>query len=469
MSADTSDSVGGQVPVPAQPGARAAAASWMDHNGHLWLFGGRGFDERPSRDPHCLQDLWLFNASSEVWSLVVSPAKPSGPSDGKKARRRHLPKARHSACLCGLDDIFLVLHGGEDTTGKKLADTWVFYIEQRSWLPVLKPHNHTDHPVGRMGAAHWCLQNKLIVYGGVDQYGRNLDDMWQFSLRTLQWEKMRQESSVDQVTVNGDPFPAARHGAATWWDRPGYLYLYGGSTDPSSTSMKLHHSAGFRKDVWRYHTHSNTWGLLKTEPQNSEGQPGARQYSMAVSTGSDCYLMYGGEGQDGRSAKSTFFSDLWTFNVTNNTWIFVDNNKDYVNQSTYFEHSYVVLKHVPVTSRSQATMWFHKNLTYLFGGFGRDGRGHTAFLNDQWVMVRGDTAAYLAHRLERQQKDTVWTRTFSPAKIFFIVFTLFGSIVLLVGAVCFFRKMCGHPQHGAVSEFKVKYTRLKTEEPALPM
>jgi len=43
-----------------QPGARAASAGWVDSTGHLWMFGGSGFDSSNSGTPVDQNDLWMF-------------------------------------------------------------------------------------------------------------------------------------------------------------------------------------------------------------------------------------------------------------------------------------------------------------------------------------------------------------------------------------------------------------------------
>jgi N-acetylneuraminic acid mutarotase len=51
----------GAVGTPAttnNPGARASAATWADHSGNLWLFGGLGFDSNNSKG--WLSDFWKY-------------------------------------------------------------------------------------------------------------------------------------------------------------------------------------------------------------------------------------------------------------------------------------------------------------------------------------------------------------------------------------------------------------------------
>ncbi len=50
------------------PGARCGAVSWTDSSGHLWLFGGGGYDSAGNRGD--LNDLWEFNPSTNEWAWM---------------------------------------------------------------------------------------------------------------------------------------------------------------------------------------------------------------------------------------------------------------------------------------------------------------------------------------------------------------------------------------------------------------
>lgn len=51
------------------PGARNRAVSWIDGAGHLWLFGGYGFDSSGVGD---MNDLWEYSPSSGEWTWVAN-------------------------------------------------------------------------------------------------------------------------------------------------------------------------------------------------------------------------------------------------------------------------------------------------------------------------------------------------------------------------------------------------------------
>jgi N-acetylneuraminic acid mutarotase len=58
----------GTLGVPAAtnvPGSRSDASSWVDSNGHLWLFGGYGFFI-----PQYFNDIWEFDPSVQEWTWM---------------------------------------------------------------------------------------------------------------------------------------------------------------------------------------------------------------------------------------------------------------------------------------------------------------------------------------------------------------------------------------------------------------
>jgi N-acetylneuraminic acid mutarotase len=59
----------GTISVPAatnMPGARESFAHWADSKGNFWVFGGTGYDS--SDNFGFLNDLWMFNPQSGVWT-----------------------------------------------------------------------------------------------------------------------------------------------------------------------------------------------------------------------------------------------------------------------------------------------------------------------------------------------------------------------------------------------------------------
>jgi N-acetylneuraminic acid mutarotase len=58
------------------PGGRSSAASWTDHGGNLWLFGGYGADASGSGG--YLNDLWEFDPSADEWAWMGGSSTVGG-------------------------------------------------------------------------------------------------------------------------------------------------------------------------------------------------------------------------------------------------------------------------------------------------------------------------------------------------------------------------------------------------------
>jgi hypothetical protein len=75
--ANTVDAAGdyGVLETPAAtnvPGARAAAVSWTDPAGNLWMFGGVGLGSGAGA-PGSLNDLWVYNTVAQQWIWMNGP------------------------------------------------------------------------------------------------------------------------------------------------------------------------------------------------------------------------------------------------------------------------------------------------------------------------------------------------------------------------------------------------------------
>jgi hypothetical protein len=62
------------------PGGRYAAANWTDSSGHLWLFGGWGYDGNGNSG--YLNDLWEFSPATSEW-VWISGSSTVGGHDGQ--------------------------------------------------------------------------------------------------------------------------------------------------------------------------------------------------------------------------------------------------------------------------------------------------------------------------------------------------------------------------------------------------
>lgn len=269
------------------PGARAYAVSWTDGSGDLWLFGGTGFASAGTNAS--LNDLWLFNPKSLMWTWV------SGSSTGNQAgvygtqgvpASTNIPGGRQNAVSWTDSNGNLWLFGGAGlvtaTTSGGLNDLWKFNPASKTWMWVSgsstlavsggsQPGVYGTQgvpsagnvPGGRVGAVGWTDgSGNLWLFGGdgSDSTGKGgiLNDLWEFSPVYNMWT-WASGSSTLTVSGSGQPglygvqgtaaaanVPGARTSAVSWTDGNGNLWLFGGS---GYTSDGVY---GYLNDLWRY-------------------------------------------------------------------------------------------------------------------------------------------------------------------------------------------------------------------------
>ncbi len=435
------------------PGSRSGAGWWTDHlNGQVWMFGGRGYDGHLTEQAMVLTDLWMFSSKGNSWRCV---------NRGEITKLTHsIPPKRHLAAMCGVHSIAIIVFGGEGSGNHILSDTWVYNVNKAAWLPLAFKGN-VPTPTARKGCAHWCVHDKMIVYGGVDEHNNTLSDMWQFSLKTLIWQRItpKGETKPTDGTVLS---PRARYGASTWRGKHWTLYMFGG------ISSKL----GYFSDLWVFSLHNLTWKLIHDSQQMNrpvrygtlgigakENCPGGRSQSASWFDLHGNLWILGGETTLGSSLP--FLPDLWQYNMQKNMWIWMQGPNTDISKlkshpgttANHFKSS----MHMP-SSRSSSGTWTYRGVMYLFGGFGQDARNKTVFMNDLWILTQGNVTYMFS-----EENPSNWFKKLPASTIFIVVLCTIGGIALTFGAVFYIKKMIEYPHHQPGSGFKVRYSPLVQE------
>jgi N-acetylneuraminic acid mutarotase len=108
-----------------RPGARYRASSWIDSDGHYYIFGGVGIDSAVTTGN--LNDLWKFDTDVNQWVLVSGASTISNAGNyGALGATSYLyyPPQRFGATGVFSNQIFW-LFGGENATGKR-QELWKF-------------------------------------------------------------------------------------------------------------------------------------------------------------------------------------------------------------------------------------------------------------------------------------------------------------------------------------------------------
>jgi N-acetylneuraminic acid mutarotase len=329
------------------PGSRNSAVSWTDSSGHLWLFGGYGYDANGTFN--VLNDLWEFNPSTNQWTWVggsntVNHAGVYGTLGTPAAG--NIPGVRAYGTSWADSTGHLWLFGGQgvDANGIQgiLNDLWQFNPSTNQWawmggsstVPQTTNYNGGNAgvygtlgtpaagniPGSRTYAVSWTDSNGHLWLFGGDSYDANgtfngyLNDLWEFNPSTNQWAWMGGSSTASHAGVYGTlgtpaagNIPGGRYSAVSWIDGSGHLWLFGGVGD-DSTGILFGSSLN---DLWEYQLPTTTPTVTVTPSLTSITAAQGLTVTVAVSAGSDSRTATGSvilTGTGGFASNSTALS-----------------------------------------------------------------------------------------------------------------------------------------------------------------
>lgn len=321
------------------PGARAFAASWIDLQGNLWLFGGIGYASPGLIGT--LNDLWKFDRTTLEWTWIS-----------------------------GSDQVDQVgIYGTKGASGP------------------------SNVPGARSYAVSWTdAAGKLWLFGGSCPVNvmSVLGDLWRFDSVTLEWTWMSGSDQLNQPAVYGTKGvpsssngPGGRFAGLPWIDLQDKFWLFGGTglnvaTDPIGFS-----------DLWKYDPVTSEWtwvsgddipdqapvyGSIGTpSPSNS---PGVRAMTVSWTDSRGRFWFFGGG--------STPMSDLWEFDTATLEWTWMSGSDVPWNEGHYGTKGTIDAANLPGV-RYGAISWIDaQDALWLFGGNGRIPGGYDGRLNDLW-------------------------------------------------------------------------------------
>lgn len=239
------------------PGSRVLSDSWVDGDGHLWLYG--------SDRPHVRSDLWKFNTQTLQWARM-KPSGPSVPQVGEKGvpAETNNPGVRYTWQNWKDSAGDLWLFGGEPS-----ALLWRYTAADNNWTweggttttyqlghyGVFQTASPLNAPGSRWRGQAWVdAGNNFWLFGGMGMGETGpmtqLGDMWRLDDATKQWAWMAGPKSGPPALnpgIKGVPsatnHPGPRVWAQCWTGKDGYLYMYGGQPQSGSSP---------RSDLWRF-------------------------------------------------------------------------------------------------------------------------------------------------------------------------------------------------------------------------
>ena len=184
--------------------------------------------------------------------------------------------------------------------------------------------------------------------------------------------------------------PGSRHGAATWVDNSGNLWLFGGEGVTTNTVLC------WLNDMWKYSPLSNEWTWVRgTNLPNQNGiygtkgvpsttnQPGAREFMMSWTDNSGNFWMFGGEGFPA-SGGIGGLNDLWRYNPVTNEWTWMNGANVIDDPSTYGTKGIAAPTNVPGARHGSGATTDATGNLWMFGGYGNASSTASGNLNDLW-------------------------------------------------------------------------------------
>ncbi len=354
------------------PGGRAYACSWMDASGNLWLFGGVGIDSAGTLE--WLNDLWKYSAGEWTWVSGSNLVKQAGTYGTQRTPApANVPGARVAA-VSWTDpwgNFWLFGGQGTDSTGTRgyLNDLWKYSNGEWAWISgsetlsnfggnyaiegvygIQGTPSPGNVPGARFDAVSWTdSSGNLWLLGGEgwDSTGALgiLNDLWKYDPSSNMWTWVSGANTWGQFGTYGTlgtaapaNIPGSRTNPATWIDKSGNLWLFGGQGSDLN-GVRCNETGGpcDLNDLWKYSPATNMWtwmggsnvveqpGVYGTQGTPSPGNiPGAREEAVSWTDAAGNFWLFGGFGFDSTTGAYTVFgelNDLWKYSGGEWTWM----------------------------------------------------------------------------------------------------------------------------------------------------
>jgi N-acetylneuraminic acid mutarotase len=340
------------------PGSREGAATWTDHQGNFWLFGGVGYDSSGSL--LSLNDLWKFDPSTKQWTWI------SGSNLGSR-----------SGVQSGVYGALGAPAAGNVPGSRSYASSWID-AGGNLWL---------------FGGEGYNPNNKYGIF----------NDLWKFDPSIGMWTWIGGCAAVSgetceqrgvygtRGTSSAMNAPGVRSDATSWIDNSGHLWLFGGWGLPASLP------AGALNDLWQFDPSTTQWTWMGGSQQSqqpsvgslgmpaSQNSPGDRSGATGwIDTGGNLWL-FGGTGVDGQGFTG-LFNDLWEFSLSTHQWTWISGSNQSGSTGVYGTIGTPSGANVP-GSRIEAGHWIDDSgRLWLFGGKYQDSGQNWHEYNDLWMF-----------------------------------------------------------------------------------
>ncbi|OMJ71644.1 hypothetical protein SteCoe_30083 [Stentor coeruleus] len=239
----------------------------------LYLFGGRGSDNRPKNSFH------ILNLSTSH----LSAFKTTNP-----------PKGREGHSMISYKNLLIIYGGceGDINENDPFEDIYLVDIENKTWK---KPNTTGKKPEAREGHAAGVIKNYMIIYGGSGTKSL-LSNIFAFNLTTFEWKELDQQGfhmgpreSMSSVVVND------------------FMYIFGGNISEHSSE-----NDEYTDDFFSITLKNNTALCKKI---TCDGVKPPKRLSHSLSNLNNKYLVLFGGESFGKA-----MNDLWVYFIDKNIW-----------------------------------------------------------------------------------------------------------------------------------------------------
>ncbi|MBN8693701.1 MAG: T9SS type A sorting domain-containing protein [Bacteroidetes bacterium] len=389
------------------PGARHGAATWVDNNGDLWLFGGEGVT---TNTVLCwLNDLWIYTISTGNWTWMGGTNLPN--QNGIYGTlgvpsTTNMPGAREFMMYWTDASGNFWMFGGEGFPAAGgiggLNDLWRYNPTTNEWTwmhgtnIIDDPSNYgtknvfssTNTPGARHGSGK-CIDGSgnLWLFGG---YGLasttingNCNDLWKYNIATNQWAWVSGTNVINQYGNYGTKGiasisnnPGGREFPACWFENNGNIWLYGGGGFPASGTQ------GYLNDLWKYNISTDTWTWKQgTNLVNQQGNYGTKNsFSPTTAPGgrfgaadwvdnTGNLWLFGGTGY-ANSVVPGRLNDMFRYNIFTDEWSW-EHGMNSTNANGIYGAMTIPAPFTTPGARYYNTWWKPTNgYFWLFGGLG---------------------------------------------------------------------------------------------------
>jgi N-acetylneuraminic acid mutarotase len=150
-----------------------------DENSLMIIFGGFCEGERTN-------ETIVYNMKHNMWQTVKLP---------EKAKRPCSRSGHGSAYHNGVMYVF----GGKDQDSNKLNDLWAFNVKGIYWEKI-EPEEGLV-PCVRSGFTTSVFDGCFIVFGGILEVTKELNDIWAFSFKQNRWILVQDDPAISPRTI----------------------------------------------------------------------------------------------------------------------------------------------------------------------------------------------------------------------------------------------------------------------------